>query len=931
MILYDTANMSSWRGVLVRCPGDTNQHTADGFLNVERGDVIQMTGVVQEFQPPGDGSNTVTQLAPIQGIAISVIGSAPIPEPPTLDPIVFYEGTPFTGKIWYSTGEQYEGMNVQMVNLVKDANINIVNGTFRLKNPLTGNAASDYDMSKWFTLRTTFKDPLSTFVLPPNGTTIDTIRGIITTSTGGENMRGYRICPTWPPGDVLYPNGDLVLGSALPNLTFHRRNPVVVTPDSTPVVSCRLTPGSFAVTSIDLKYSVDFGPYTTVGMALDTLDTLYKATIPAQLAGKVVNYFIRAQDANGSSVYLANAHPQLFSDTSQGKFFYTVTPGQVTIKDVQYCPYLHGYSGLVGATVTVDGIVTADTAHLNKTSINASTFGTFSWYIQSSNQPWSGVWIQAPESLMHGIVNGDSIRVTGTIGEWLTSSSNVTNIYNISSVVKLASGLPVPEPVNLAVANFTAQPNGSPLAEPYEGMLVRFTNLTVSHVAPYFADPTEYEITDGISNLRVRRDGVNDYSNQPGDTTSGKVVFTVGEKIDTLVGIMYFSANVWKITPRTNDDILFGHPVVVNNRWNVVSVSRKLVNYAKVNVFPTATSAAFAYEGGYQQKDTLVNGAGYWVKFGSAQTLHYEGVTILEDSIDVVPGWNMIGSITSDIATSSIVQVPADNVKSPFYVYNNGYATSSTISGGKGYWVKVDSAGMLILAGTFAFKGRDAEVSALAAFNELTITDRNGNNQTLFFGPSADMRGSDFYAMPPMPPAGAFDARFVSQRMAEVYPENLSGEQTYMINLRDAAYPLTATWTIRDKDMTRAFFLNGTIAMEKSGSTIIKGLKENGLAVKVVSGSIPAEFALGQNYPNPFNPTTRMKIAVPQTAAVEVVVYDILGRKVRTLINEERSAGYHMVEWNGLNDQDMPVGTGVYFVRMVSEKFNAVHKIMLMK
>jgi hypothetical protein len=38
-----------------------------------------------------------------------------------------------------------------------------------------------------------------------------------------------------------------------------------------------------------------------------------------------------------------------------------------------------------------------------------------------------------------------------------------------------------------------------------------------------------------------------------------------------------------------------------------------------------------------------------------------------------------------------------------------------------------------------------------------------------------------------------------------------------------------------------------------------------------------------------------------------------------------------MVEWNGLNDQDMPVGTGVYFVRMVSEKFNAVHKIMLMK
>ena len=91
------------------------------------------------------------------------------------------------------------------------------------------------------------------------------------------------------------------------------------------------------------------------------------------------------------------------------------------------------------------------------------------------------------------------------------------------------------------------------------------------------------------------------------------------------------------------------------------------------------------------------------------------------------------------------------------------------------------------------------------------------------------------------------------------------------------------------------------------------------------------DFALGQNYPNPFNPTTRLKIAVPQTARVEIVVFDILGRKVKTLVNDETPAGYHIIEWNGTNDQNLPVGTGVYFVRMVSEKFNAVRKIMMMK
>jgi flagellar hook assembly protein FlgD len=72
-------------------------------------------------------------------------------------------------------------------------------------------------------------------------------------------------------------------------------------------------------------------------------------------------------------------------------------------------------------------------------------------------------------------------------------------------------------------------------------------------------------------------------------------------------------------------------------------------------------------------------------------------------------------------------------------------------------------------------------------------------------------------------------------------------------------------------------------------------------------------------------------VSVPKTANVEVVVYDILGRKVRTLLNEQVVAGYHTVEWDGHSDNQTQIATGVYFVRMMSEKFNTVRKIMMLK
>ncbi len=93
----------------------------------------------------------------------------------------------------------------------------------------------------------------------------------------------------------------------------------------------------------------------------------------------------------------------------------------------------------------------------------------------------------------------------------------------------------------------------------------------------------------------------------------------------------------------------------------------------------------------------------------------------------------------------------------------------------------------------------------------------------------------------------------------------------------------------------------------------------------------PLTFELAQNYPNPFNPTTRISFTLPLAMQTELIVYDILGRQVRTLVNEVQHAGEHFVQWDGTNSFGIPVSSGTYFVRMTAGDFQKTMKMMLMK
>ena len=109
--------------------------------------------------------------------------------------------------------------------------------------------------------------------------------------------------------------------------------------------------------------------------------------------------------------------------------------------------------------------------------------------------------------------------------------------------------------------------------------------------------------------------------------------------------------------------------------------------------------------------------------------------------------------------------------------------------------------------------------------------------------------------------------------------------------------------------------------IEKVSGTLVKGSK-NGL---------PSVYELSNNYPNPFNPTTRIQFGLPRDGNVSIVIYNILGQQIRTLVAGFRPAGQYQVEWDGKGEHGQTLESGVYFYRLQTGSTSIVRKMLMLK
>jgi len=121
-------------------------------------------------------------------------------------------------------------------------------------------------------------------------------------------------------------------------------------------------------------------------------------------------------------------------------------------------------------------------------------------------------------------------------------------------------------------------------------------------------------------------------------------------------------------------------------------------------------------------------------------------------------------------------------------------------------------------------------------------------------------------------------------------------------------------------------------------SAVPQGVQRDSTWLKVSSavwdinpGVMPISFELGQNYPNPFNPDTWIEFAVPNKSFVNLAIYNIMGQRVRTLVDEELEAGWKSVLWDGKDDSGNDVASGIYLYRVKSGDFVDSKKMMMLK
>jgi hypothetical protein len=112
---------------------------------------------------------------------------------------------------------------------------------------------------------------------------------------------------------------------------------------------------------------------------------------------------------------------------------------------------------------------------------------------------------------------------------------------------------------------------------------------------------------------------------------------------------------------------------------------------------------------------------------------------------------------------------------------------------------------------------------------------------------------------------------------------------------------------------------------------ILTFLQEDPSAVKDVKTGFPTNFFLAQNYPNPFNPVTTIRYGLPSEQVVQLQIFDINGKHVKTLTHESQPAGYYTIQWDGHSQSGHPVSSGLYICHLKSGDYSSSKKIMFVK
>ena len=175
-----------------------------------------------------------------------------------------------------------------------------------------------------------------------------------------------------------------------------------------------------------------------------------------------------------------------------------------------------------------------------------------------------------------------------------------------------------------------------------------------------------------------------------------------------------------------------------------------------------------------------------------------------------------------------------------------------------------------------------------------------------------------------------------------------SNETSYLGSIDSSFWPIHQTWSTDNSKMAigeiwaTGIYTPGPInifdTVADSFTTLANStwppcfwVGETGEQVSIIDETLPITYNLYNAYPNPFNPVTTIRYELPETGLVNITIYDMLGRQVKTIINQTQDAGYRSVIWDATNDYGKPVSAGIYLYQIQAGENISTKKMVLLK
>ncbi len=320
----------------------------------------------------------------------------------------------------------------------------------------------------------------------------------------------------------------------------------------------------------------------------------------------------------------------------------------------------------------------------------------------------------------------------------------------------------------------------------------------------------------------------------------------------------------------------------------------------------------------YEFAGEVCDGEGYWVYMDEETSFMSAGSPLSGYRRQIYRGWNLIGAIGTELATSEIAMEPPGGIIPPIFGWDgSGYISADYILPGNGYWILSSFDGVL-----HAPSGYRRRIDTQPEIQwEVVIDVLDEDPDQLIAAYSRNIRdglSAGDIAIPPPRPEG------------ERKPVYLVEDGIMLTRLLSSG-----EWRlVAEENSLLSFAIPNDVELHLDDRVIVDGevisISPGQYLLKAVSADLPEKFEVLGCVPNPFNSRTDIIVALPGMGEVNVELFDITGHKITTM-SRDLPAGISRIEWNGLGDGGHEVASGLYLIRVKYDDLSIKTKVMLIK